>query len=39
MFVKSENTLADSTALNSHYIKYYLEQIATTARQIVPTIV
>ena len=39
MFVKNENTLADYTALNIRYIKYYLEQIATTAIQIVPTIV
>ena len=39
MFVKSENALANSSALNSRYIKYYLEQIATTASQIVPTIV
>ena len=39
MFVKSENALADSTALNIRYIKYYLEQIATTASQIEPTIV
>ena len=39
MFAKSENALADSTALNIRYIKYYLEQIATTASQIVPTIV
>ena len=39
MFAKSENALADYTALNIRYSKYYLEQIATTASQIVPTIV
>ena len=39
MFVKSENALAVSAALNIRYMKYYLEQIATTASQIEPTIV
>ena len=34
MFAKSENAL-DYTALNIRYIKYYLEQIATRASQIV----
>ena len=38
MFVKSENALADSIPLNSRYIKYYVEHIASTARQIVPAI-
>ena len=39
MFVKSEYALADSTAVNICYIKYYLERIATTASQIESTIV
>ena len=40
MFVKSENALSDSTALNIRYIKYYLEQIAHwIASQTAPTIV
>ena len=37
MFVNNNNALADSTPLSINYVKYYLEQIAITASQMVPT--